>query len=241
MPKFQCSGCQRSLQVKDDLIGKKVKCPCGKLQLVPESVNATGSNDQPHQSIANDWLNELPLQPPPISGSSFNSSANPYAAPERENSPSGDYLQKAETDAHQSRSSERGATSKSLNSARWILIIVGILTILLNTFLLINSQKEVQEVIQQQGEVDISAAGLLLFVRVIYGGFILFGCIFIALGLVVYQFPLMAPLTGLILYVLGAIVSGLFDPTSLLKGIILKIIIVVALIKAINEGAYYKK
>lgn len=61
MISFNCSGCKQKLQVKDDLAGKKIKCPkCGQLAVVssPILTVAGQSNVQadppltPHQSLS---------------------------------------------------------------------------------------------------------------------------------------------------------------------------------------------
>ncbi len=130
--------------------------------------------------------------------------------------------------------------SGSLSTAKWIMIVVGLLTVAVNIFLFLNAEAEVNTVMQQ-GQADLDAGTLLLFVRVFYGGFILSGLVMITLGALVYQFPLASPIAGLVIYLLGIVIVALLDPLSLLRGIIFKILIISGLIKAINDGAYYKK
>ncbi len=35
-------------------------------------------------------------------------------------------------------------------------------------------------------------------------------------------------------------VSAVIDPTSLIKGIIIKVLVILALVKAVNDGSYYR-
>lgn len=53
--------------------------------------------------------------------------------------------------------------------------------------------------------------------------------------------PLPAAIVGLILYVTMHTIDAIVDPTQLARGIILKIIIVVVLIQAIQAGVKYKR
>jgi len=62
----------------------------------------------------------------------------------------------------------------------------------------------------------------------------------IILGALIYQFPVFCPLAGLILYILAIVVSGVLNPMLLLKGIIIKILVIVALGKAVGDSASYR-
>ena len=45
---FACASCQKKLSIKDELTGKKIKCPlCGKLMIVPTLANVSGSASTP--------------------------------------------------------------------------------------------------------------------------------------------------------------------------------------------------
>jgi len=70
--------------------------------------------------------------------------------------------------------------------------------------------------------------------------FIAVGVTMIILGALIYQFPVFCPLAGLILYILAIVVSGVLNPMSLLKGIIIKILVIVALGKAVGDSASYR-
>ena len=119
------------------------------------------------------------------------------------------------------------------------MIFVGLLTIALNSILYLNATNEVAQVMKA-GDVAMSEEALLRFVRIIYGSFIAVGAIEVLLGALIYQFPLFCPLTGLIIFVLANLIIGVLNPMSLVKGIIIKILVVMALVKAVNDGAYYR-
>jgi hypothetical protein len=92
----------------------------------------------------------------------------------------------------------------------------------------------------KDGDAGMSQESLLLFVQIFYGAFIAVGTIMIILGALIYQFPLFCPLAGLILYILTILVSGALNPMLLLKGIIIKVLIIMALGKAVGDGANYR-
>jgi hypothetical protein len=67
------------------------------------------------------------------------------------------------------------------------------------------------------------------------------GVIFIILGVMVKSYPVPMTITGLVLYVLANAIFGLLDPAMLLQGVIIKIIVVVALIKAVQAALAYQR
>jgi DNA-directed RNA polymerase subunit M/transcription elongation factor TFIIS len=172
-------------------------------------------------------------QPYPVSSSSSNYGASPTGM-------ANPYLLNAESELRQERATASGNASGSLRTAQVILIIVGVLTILLNGFLFLQAENEV-DAVMRGGDAQIDRGSLLLFVRVFYGAFMGLGVAFIALGILVYKFPVFCPVAGLVLYILGIAVTGILDPATLIKGIVLKVIFIIALIKAVNDGAYYRK
>lgn len=125
---------------------------------------------------------------------------------------------------------------KRLGGARWALVIVGVLTIGVNVFLFINATQEIDNLVQGQEELAVDAATAVTVVRVIYGAAIFSGLVFIVLGMLVYRFPIMCPLVGLLMYVGLNGLYGLLDPATLARGAILKIIIIIVLFKAVQSG-----
>jgi len=148
----------------------------------------------------------------------------------------------------------KSARAKQLKTARGILIVVGILTLLVNGFMFANARHEVEEVIQKQisdlrthgqtadmtsvAEVHNRAVRLC---QLIYGATAFLGVVFIALGIMVYAYPVPTTVIGLVLYIAGIAVFGLLNPVSLAQGIIFRIIIIVALAKSIQAAVAYQK
>ena len=57
----------------------------------------------------------------------------------------------------------------------------------------------------------------------------------------VTQYPVPCTITGLVLYLGANAAFGLMDPTSLARGLIVKIVIIVALFKAVQAAIAYQK
>ena len=118
---------------------------------------------------------------------------------------------------------------KQLNTARWILIVVGVLTAGVHGFLLYSSEKSVQNEVQElqiQGmEIDQAEVDKILnFNRMLLGSFFVLGIVFILLGIFVYAAPVPCTVTGLVLYILGMLSTALIDPLSIFSGIIIKVL-----------------
>ena len=148
----------------------------------------------------------------------------------------------------------QSARKQSLRSARGILIFVGVMTALLNLFMLTQSESEVDQAIVaelrtaglKESQVDKEVltearGGALRWVRLIYGGAIALGVVFVTLGAFIYRAPVAITVTGMVLYVAFTIVFAVMDPSSLVRGVIMKIIIVVAMVKAISAAVAFQR
>jgi hypothetical protein len=146
------------------------------------------------------------------------------------------------------------ARLKQLNTAKWIMIVVGVLTIGVYIFLYMNVEKmidqELARELQKRGiarnQLDQAAfnearASEITTNRLIYMISIGLGVVYLVLGLLVKQYPVPMTITGLALYVGTALVSVALDPINLVRGIIVKVIIVVALVKAVQAALAYER
>jgi hypothetical protein len=140
----------------------------------------------------------------------------------------------------------QSARLKHLNAARWTLIVIGVLTILVNGFLLFSAREELVGELRKQ-KIDMANVNrnefdnVLLLVRLIYIIGITLGAIFIVLGLLVKVYPVPITIIALVLYIVAAVGFGVLNPQSLRQGWIIKIIIVVALAKAIQAAFAYQR
>jgi hypothetical protein len=175
--------------------------------------------------------------------------SNPYRSPTAENKPSSlPPLQAGLGSLGQE------ARLKQLNTAKWIMIVVGVLTIGVYIFLYMNVEKmidqELARELQKRGiarnQLDQAAfnearASEINTNRLIYMISIGLGVVYLVLGLLVKQYPVPMTITGLALYVGTALVSVALDPMNLVRGIIVKVIIVVALVKAVQAALAYER
>ena len=142
----------------------------------------------------------------------------------------------------------QSAHGKELKQARNILIIIGVLTFALNGFMLANAQKEVDDAVR----VELQKAGpgaivdpdakqaILTMVYAIYGGAMALGAVFIFLGVIIKKFPLPITILSLVLYLAGTAVFAVLNWTTLLSGIIFKVFVVIALVRAIKAAKAYQ-
>jgi hypothetical protein len=145
------------------------------------------------------------------------------------------------------------ARTKQLKTARGVLYFVGILTVLVNLGFCVFADKLVDSQIEQelkgiraQGmEVDDTALAefrenAISSTRLANGIGVVLGVVFIACGALVYRYPVPATILSLVLYIGSAAAYGVFDPTTLARGWFIKIIVVVALFKAIQAALAYE-
>jgi hypothetical protein len=138
----------------------------------------------------------------------------------------------------------QAARGKELSTAQRILIVIGVLTLAVNGFLLYNLPNEIQQAIQQNQiapeDVEQARQGGMITGYLLYGLPALLGVVFVIFGLIVKQFPLPITITSLVLYVLATAGFGFLAPETLVQGIIVKVIIVFALIRAIKAARAYQ-
>ena len=147
------------------------------------------------------------------------------------------------------------ARRKHLRQARVALIAVGILTILVNAVMFLMAERMVDAEIQKelrnagpgaavdQAEVNNIRTTYVRAQQLVAGGTVLLGVVFIVLGVVVDRYPVGATATGLALYIGAVVIFAVLegDPAAIGRGIIIKVIIIVALVKALQAGIAYQK
>jgi len=138
----------------------------------------------------------------------------------------------------------QAARGNQLKAAQRILIVIGVLTMALNGFGLYNLSKEIQQAIQQNqvGPADVEQFRQVARISgyLVYGLAAFLGLLFVVFGLIIKQFPVPITITSLVLYMLATAAFGLLDPTTLLRGIVMKIIIIVALFQAIKAARAFQ-
>lgn len=148
----------------------------------------------------------------------------------------------------------QAARAKELRSARIIFILIGVLTLIGNGIALATLDTQVDIAIkaemksQDLSESDVDpqdlAAARQSIKRVAYliiGGAILLGIAYFVLAGLVSRYPIPVTVTGLVIYLASAAIFAVIDPTTLVQGIIVKIIIIIGLIKAVSAAVAYQK
>lgn len=144
------------------------------------------------------------------------------------------------------------ARSKELRTARIILFVIGILTVLVNGIMMPSAEKQVREaalaefkrndmVVADQALFDSEVKKAAKPVRLLYVLSIGLGVVFLACGAFVYRAPVAATMTGLVLYLANIAVLGVFEPTTLAQGLILKVLFVVGLVKAVQAAIAFQR
>ncbi len=123
----------------------------------------------------------------------------------------------------------QNARQKHLKSARNLLFLVAALQVLGGIFLIfvLNNMRIPAEAMPM----------VYLSFAIVFGAAIAF----LVLGILVPRFPIPATVIALILFITLHAIDALADPTALLRGWILKIIVIVVLVKAIQAAVAYEK
>jgi hypothetical protein len=144
----------------------------------------------------------------------------------------------------------QSARGKQLNQARWLLIVIGLLTLGINGFILVKELGEVRDAVAA-GRIPRGAVNTVYtLVYVIDGGAAALGLLFVIFGLIIKMFPVPITIISLILYILAAVGFAMLNFAflerdkffeTLWQGIIVKVIIIVAFIKAIQAAIAYER
>jgi len=138
----------------------------------------------------------------------------------------------------------QSARGNELKQAQRILIVIGLLTLAINAFLLYNLPNEIAQAMQQNkigpDDADRFRQAVTASGYVVYGLPALLGVVFVIFGAIVKSFPVPITITSLVLYIIATLTFGLLNPAVLAQGIIMKVIIVVALFRAIKAAFAYQ-
>jgi hypothetical protein len=140
------------------------------------------------------------------------------------------------------------ARQSHTKGTRWIFLFIGLISAGVGGFLLFNAPKEVDDLFNKEIEaagpgavidqelMEAEKSRILRFVQVIYGIQIMVGVAFVCFAALVTKYPVPITISGLILYIASMAITAFFDPSQLVRGIVIKIIIVVSLIRSISAA-----
>lgn len=139
----------------------------------------------------------------------------------------------------------QAARGNQLKSARWIMIVIGILTLAANGFFFATARQtidaEVAKLRQQGMQVDVGEIeNAVRTQQLVCGTMAVLGIVFIVLGILVYKFPVPCTVAGLSLYLLSTLVFAVLDPTQIARGVIIKVFIVIGLFKSVKSAMAYQ-
>jgi predicted RND superfamily exporter protein len=77
--------------------------------------------------------------------------------------------------------------------------------------------------------------------NLVAAGALALGVLFVVFGIIINHFPVPVTVLSLVLYIGAAAVFGILEPTTLAQGLVIKIIVIVALAKAIQSAIAYEK
>src|SRR4051812_22438662 len=147
----------------------------------------------------------------------------------------------------------QSARTKQLKTARGILFVVGILTLVVNGALFFFAESIVKSQLDTEVQ-KIRAQGMMIdqvklaqiqdqavrATRLADGIALLLGVVFIACGALVYTYPVATTVTSLVLYLGAAAVYGVIDPMTLARGWWMKILVAFGLFKAVQAAIAYE-
>ncbi len=180
------------------------------------------------------YAGDRPLPPP--------SSKQPLPEEEPEPLPAlGRRARAEEAEAPRLRSLAQSARGNQLGQARGILLFIGILSILANAGALFVLRNQALEQARMQNIPQAQVEAFLFIQYAIQGGFMLLGAVFVVLGILVKSYPLVCTVTGLVLYVAATLLGFVLGGLAAGAGLIIKIIIIVALVKAVQAAIAYER
>lgn len=128
---------------------------------------------------------------------------------------------------------------KHIRGARIAIMFVAVITIIFSIVMWFLLNSEIEKVKSDPGMVVIQE--VVTQAQIEIGVTFALGIVFFILFFWAKSNPFAATLTALLLYLTNIIVAVGIEPTSLAKGIIVKIIIIVALVNGLKSALAYKK
>jgi hypothetical protein len=148
----------------------------------------------------------------------------------------------------------QSARLKELKTARVIFIVIGLLTIGTNAFLynrmpsIVDAQikKEVDPLLRKGMTIDPVAmaelrASAIRASQLAAIGFIAIGVVYLVFAAIIEKYPVPITISGLVIYIASAAIMAIFEPMSLVQGLLIKILFVVGLLKAVQAALSFER
>ena len=128
---------------------------------------------------------------------------------------------------------------KHIRSARFAIMVVAIITIIVSIVMWYMLQRDIDKA--SGNPLMLINEKIVAFQKVAIASTFFVGLLFIGLFFWAKKNPFGASLTALIIYATSILVQAGMEPETLVKGIIIKIIIILALVRGVQAGLAYKK
>jgi hypothetical protein len=102
-----------------------------------------------------------------------------------------------------------------------------------------NGQRVMDEV-EEQAAVAQLRNRLTSFLYFMLGAAVVFGVVYMILGIIVYVYPLRATIGGLVLFVASMVLFGVLAPQTLWAGLLPKVVIIVALAASVRTAVAWR-
>ena len=135
---------------------------------------------------------------------------------------------------------------RSLQEPRALMFVIGLLTIAINSIGMARLRSDAEDLVHQhetQGHAVDRAKleAALRSAKLMNGGFVVLGIVFLGLGLAVNIHPVPTTVLALVLFLGGIAISAIIDPTTIAQGGLFKIVATVGLAEAIRSAVSYRR
>jgi hypothetical protein len=145
--------------------------------------------------------------------------------------------------------------NKDLRVARGVMFLVGLVTIVANLIFYFNAEENVARQVDKElgaigGRANVAPEKkeelrrleeeAVQFTKIASAVFTTLGVLYLIFGCWIKKYPVATTVTALVLFITGNIVSAVFDPEMILKGIVIKICGIAALAKSIQAAIAFE-
>jgi len=234
-----CPSCQARLRIADEFAGRKVKCPkCGGIIEAPPSEQDVAVTAEP-----------LPSPPPRRDFDEPDEPRRGAGLPRRDD----DDAARGFPPRKKLGSLAQAARAKHLKTLRIVLVLVGLLYVGFSIFMLATLKEQVNRIIQ--AEVAKGGAGfrpdpvavreaeeyLIRINTLMQAGQLALGVLYLVFAFLVGAYPLPIAIISLVLFVAANAIFIVIEPSNIYRGLILKAIVLIAMVKALQAALAYQK
>lgn len=136
------------------------------------------------------------------------------------------------------------ARMKQITTARNILLVIGILTIIANivtTFVGLRQLEAALANVPPGAQLEQARVTAYTIFYMFQGVAIGLGVLFIVMGTLVKRWPVPITVSALVIYVLAIVGFGLLDPKTLPMGLIMRVFVIICLVRSIRAALAWQR